>query len=144
MRKKQTRTKNPNWKGGRTITQHGYVLVKVGTEHSLADVRGYAYEHRVVAEAMLERPLTSSELVHHKNGDTQDNRQENLEVLPDIAHHRRSHTTNENLKSLGAENPVISCACGCGTKFPKYDKWNRPRTYVSGHNLYPTLSGGIP
>lgn len=47
---------NPNWKGGRTITEHGYVLLRVGSQHHLADVRGYAYEHRIVAERMLNRP----------------------------------------------------------------------------------------
>lgn len=38
-----TGASNPNWKGGRTIASNGYVLIKVGKEHHLADVRGYAY-----------------------------------------------------------------------------------------------------
>jgi hypothetical protein len=29
---------------------------------------------------------------------------------------------------------MISCACGCGTEFLKYDSSNRPRSFVSGHN----------
>lgn len=36
-----------NWKGGRTVTQHGYVLIYVSKNHPLADCRGYAYEHRL-------------------------------------------------------------------------------------------------
>jgi hypothetical protein len=32
------------------------------------------------------------------------------------------------------QNPEVSCACGCGQTFPKFDSCNRPRTYVSGHN----------
>jgi hypothetical protein len=41
--------KSANWKGGKTVTSRGYVLVWVGKDHPLADVRGYAYEHRLVA-----------------------------------------------------------------------------------------------
>lgn len=53
----QARALNPNWKGGRSIASNGYVLIKVGTGHHLADVRGYAYEHRLVAERKLGRRL---------------------------------------------------------------------------------------
>jgi hypothetical protein len=28
----------------------------------------------------------------------------------------------------------IECACGCGTKIKDYDKYARPKKYVSGHN----------
>lgn len=31
-------------------------------------------------------------------------------------------------------NPLISCRCGCGAEFFKYNKWNQPRDYISGHN----------
>jgi hypothetical protein len=43
--------KNGNWKGGRVIDPRGYVLIRVGIGHPLADCRGYAYEHRLVASA---------------------------------------------------------------------------------------------
>jgi hypothetical protein len=31
--------RNPNWKGGRLVASNGYVLVRVGVGHHLADVR---------------------------------------------------------------------------------------------------------
>lgn len=47
---------NPNWKGGRSIASNGYVLLRMPGHH-LADVRGYVYEHRLVAEQKLGRRL---------------------------------------------------------------------------------------
>src|SRR4051812_41815968 len=50
---RQNREDNPNWRGGRSIASNGYIIVRVGVGHHLADVRGYAYEHRLVAEQKL-------------------------------------------------------------------------------------------
>lgn len=63
--------KNGIWKGGRSVASNGYVLVRVGVEHHLADVRGYAYEHRLVAEEKIGRRLRDDEHVHHVDGDKQ-------------------------------------------------------------------------
>lgn len=124
-----------NWRGGRSVASNGYVLVHVGKAHPLADVRGYAYEHRLVAERTLGRSLRAGEIVHHRDGDKQNNAPENLEVLPSIAHHRVEHRRSGRARRLpGEENPRVPCACGCGAEFDRFDAEGRPRRFVSGHN----------
>lgn len=128
--------KNPIWKGGRSIASNGYVLVRVGVDHHLADVRGYAYEHRLVAEEKLRRRLLPREQVHHINGDKTDNRPENLEVVSGLAEHRVHHRKlNKGLRVPGEGNPIIQCTCGCGCTLSKYDKYGRPRRFITGHNM---------
>lgn len=129
--------RNGNWRGGRSIASTGYVLIRVGTGHHLADVRGYAYEHRLVAEEAIGRLLRSGEHVHHKNGIKTDNRPENLEVTESLAHHRVRHRQSRDKRIPGELNPTIRCACGCGEAFPKYDAKHRPRRFISGHNVQP-------
>lgn len=144
MAKHNIGPKNGLWKGGRSVASNGYVLVRVGTNHPLADTRGYAYEHRLVASRKLGRWLKSTEQVHHINGNKQDNRPENLEVVASFAEHRYHHRVKETGKRKpGEPNPLIECGCGCGEQFPKFDEANRPRLYVSGHNP-PPASHRIP
>jgi hypothetical protein len=130
--------KNGLWKGGRSIASNGYVLVRVGVSHHLADVRGYAYEHRLVAEEKLGRRLLPGEQVHHLDGNRQNNDPANVEVVESDAHgvrHRRPGSKYARLP--GEANPLVSCACGCGKRFRKYDRERRVRSFVSGHNIQP-------
>lgn len=62
--------KNYNWKGGRK-KQEGYVFIKLPNG-------GYQAEHRIIAEKALGRELKRDEIVHHINGNRQDNRNCNL------------------------------------------------------------------
>jgi len=71
---------HPRWNNGRLITPDGYVLVRVGRSHPLADPNGYCHEHKLVMCSYLGRNLLSGEAIHHKNGDKTDNRIENLEI----------------------------------------------------------------
>lgn len=81
---------NPAYGGGRYTDPNGYVHV-LRPEHPAADVRGYVYEHRLIAEATVGRQLRTEEVVHHRNGRKDDNRPENLEVLASQAEHMARH-----------------------------------------------------
>lgn len=135
---RQAGKNNPNWKGGRTIASNGYVLI-LRPEHPDADVRGYIYEHRLVAEKKLGRRLRKGEQVHHVNKNKTDNRPKNIEVAESFAHHRVYHRKlgGKALRMPDEPNVEISCGCGCGSTFQKYDVVGRPRLFVTGHNPQP-------
>lgn len=126
---------NNLWKGGRSVASNGYVLIRVGKAHHLSDVRGYAYEHRLVAEQKLGRRLRPGEIPHHINGVKSDNRPENIEVIESHFAHRVLHRTSGKRRQNPHEpNPLIPCACGCGEMFPRFDRSGRPRSFINGHN----------
>lgn len=81
---------HPNWSGGRVRLPDGYVYIH-RPDHPNATMEGYVMEHRLVAEEEIGRLLESKEVVHHLNGVKDDNRPENLQVLPDQAAHVRLH-----------------------------------------------------
>ncbi len=70
---------------GRRIHSDGYIQLMV-KDHPCADRFGYVLQHRLVMESAIGRFLKPSEDVHHINGNRQDNRIENLELLSRSAH----------------------------------------------------------
>jgi hypothetical protein len=60
--------------------------------HHMADANGMVYEHRLVAEEILGRPLKNTEFVHHINENKKDNRPENLMVFKTCSDHNAFHS----------------------------------------------------
>jgi len=85
---------NPSWKGGRTIDTEGYVEIRINGK--------YVREHRHIMEQMIERPLISTEQVHHRDGNRQNNAPENLEL----------RTGNHG---IGATKHCPTCTCCAGS-----------------------------
>jgi len=77
---------NHFWKGGRIVDKSGYILIKTRT-HPFATKNGYVREHRLVMESHLKRFLLPTEVVHHKDGDKQNNLIDNLEVFSSNGEH---------------------------------------------------------
>jgi len=81
---------HPNWKGGRYYHEDGYVLIHVPPDspyRPMGHKTGYILEHRLIIAQHLGRCLLDEEVVHHINGDKQDNQIGNLELLPNDASH---------------------------------------------------------
>lgn len=72
----------------RCHTSHGYMRVKV-PGYPGSD-RGWMLEHRYVLERVLGRRLARQDVVHHRNGDRQDNRLSNL-LLVTVHSHGEQH-----------------------------------------------------
>lgn len=77
---------NPFWHGGRTYHKRGYILLR-NPNHPYANLRGYVNEHRLVMEKEIGRYLLPIEVVHHINGNKQDNRIENLILFANQGEH---------------------------------------------------------
>jgi len=77
-----------------------YRQIKIGPGNA-----GWRSEHRVVMERHVGRHLSRKEHVHHKNGDTLDNRIENLELLTHSEHSRHHGRLRRSSRSPVALPP---------------------------------------
>jgi len=88
---------NANWAGGKRKTRAGYVDMHLHLfegraqeiAEQMADNRGacgYVLEHRINMAMHLDRPLTKDEVVHHKDGNRENNVIQNLQLLTKKTH----------------------------------------------------------
>src|SRR5882672_6983709 len=127
MGKRRFGPDNPNWKGGRVVDPRGYVLIRVGVDHPLADVRGYAYEHRLIAYNEGRLKPGDKLQVHHADEKKGNNSSSNLELLTVREHRVKHRCSGRALRLPDEDNPTILCECKCGGSFLKYDNAGRPR-----------------
>jgi hypothetical protein len=105
---------NPAWKGGVTEKKRkgNYKqekLVRCPDEfEKMARANGYVPVHRLKVAKELGRPLTSTEVVHHKDHDNHNNDLENLELWPNNRLHKLAEGNREEYLSerLWPEPPV--------------------------------------
>lgn len=96
------------WSSGLLLSDDGYVKVRVGVEHPLADPNGYAYEHLVVwCAAGRQRPGVG-ETLHHVNEDKTDNRIGNLELLT-RGEHNALHIRERGRRDNGQFEKAAGC-----------------------------------
>ena len=96
-----------------------YVIVHAPT-HPNAWKNGYITEHRLIMAQALDRPLKSTEIVHHKDGNKWNNNLSNLEIVT-----RSSHAAHhmELLRPQRKRNqPKICARCR--------------KSFVASHNNY--------
>lgn len=87
IKRPELRGKNhPSWKGGRYIDNYGYVMRHVGGEKTAVGWEAYRKEHVLVVEEFIGRRLVKGEVVHHIDGDKQNNCIDNLYLTDDPGH----------------------------------------------------------
>lgn len=113
--------KHPFWKGGKTLSGNGYILV-YAPGHPRA-YRSRVYEHIIVIEKFLGRFLRTGEVVHHLNGVKADNRLENLIILEnDKKHFGCYHSGVNNKKFLRIDMTRVNKLIGKGKTIPEIAK----------------------
>lgn len=83
--------------GERQIDSSGYIRVRVGRDHLGSGFYGGAVrEHILIMEQHLGRKLNSGEVVHHIDGNKQNNNIENLDLCT-VKEHNKCHATSEEI-----------------------------------------------
>lgn len=118
--------KNPQWKGGRTVDSSGYVLIKIPS-HPRAMGNGYVFEHILVCEKALGKPLPHGAVPHHHDGNQGNNAPSNLVVCQDLAYHNLLHQRQRALEACGNVHWRKCPFC------KKYDAIENLQTYRGSH-----------
>lgn len=116
MNKARYGSTNGSWKGGKTLTKDGYVMVRFNGY--------YVLEHRLKMMRSLKRKLREQEIVHHINGVKHDNRITNLKLCTKRSH-RKEHTIDTWTKKY-------SCCIRCG----RSDRDHASSGYCTTCNAY--------
>ncbi len=94
---KPTGQSHHRWANGYK-TKRGYVYVRIDKDDPMFSMsrQGWILEHRLVVAHRVGRPLLTSEVVHHINGNKSENRSNNLLLLKERDHN--SHSTLSEIR----------------------------------------------
>ena len=89
--------------GSRFVDNNGYIRVYYPT-HPHCDNGGNVREHVMLMEKKIGRLLEKDEVVHHINGNKQDNRIENLQLMTRSEHMKLHNKLRRERKALCQQN----------------------------------------
>lgn len=96
-----------NWKGGRIQKGSGYIVLLM-PDHPRVTYGGYVYEHLVIAEHALGRPLPPGVEVHHVNEKKSENQNTNLVICENRTYHVLLHRRARAYRATGS---VLGVKC---------------------------------
>jgi hypothetical protein len=121
------RTKSCSRKCANTLTsrktakKRGDVLRGRGQGKAYRKLNG-RHEHRVIMETIIGRPLEPGEVVHHKDGNIQNNDPDNLELLASQGEHARQHSTKNRKCEVPGCSEKHFCKGRCRVHYRLYLK----------------------
>jgi hypothetical protein len=111
--KKPKRKDHKGW-----YLENGYVM-RLVKNHPVSNKRGYVAEHRLVMEQKLGRFLVSKEIVHHIDGNRQNNDFDNLKLVTPRTHFSEHDYARNTNGQFVASEPIFS-----EIKYRLYDQDN--------------------
>lgn len=115
---------HPNWKGGRHLCSDGYWAIRMPS-HPRAHQSGYVYEHLIIAQQLLGRPLLKGEEIHHYGTKTDNTK---IVVCENHAYHMLLHRRMRALAACGHAGWRKCYYCG------SYD--DPKNLYTHSKNIY--------
>ena len=109
-----------------TMRRRGTGHVREDGYHRFATESGLKYAHRLVAEVAIGRELKRKEIVHHIDGNPENNAPDNLVLCPSQAYHKLLHKRQDALNAVG--NPDARKCVYCG----EYDLPSNMRNQSKG------------
>lgn len=96
MKEKQSKNKSFIMDGIIKRKINGYIFVRVG--------KFWIPEHRLVVEEKLERTLEKGEVIHHIDGNKENNEIDNLMLFPNQKEHAKFHN---KVQQFGLTNNIL-------------------------------------
>ena len=112
-------TKKPKRKDHKGYYKENGYIMRLVTGHPKANKRGYVAEHRLVYEERIGRILDTKEVIHHIDGNRENNEFHNLSLSIENGEHIKSHhkkSRNDNGQFV-CEEPIFN-----EIKFKLFDK----------------------